>query len=127
MNTEYLNLEIITPDGKSLQEKQVDVVVFRRKERRFEIGSEIALFPRHAPLLIRIPVAPVRYRKGEQTWYVAVGGGFVEIKGNEVLVVTPRFEKIRSDEPAPSIKARHITDQWRRERKEFQKEMVGYL
>ncbi len=127
MNEKYLVLEIVTPDGKSMKEKQVDVMVFRRREKHFELGSEIALFPRHAPTLIRIPIAPLRYRKGEQTWHVAVGGGFVEIKENQVLVVTPRFEKIRSDEPAPSIKARHITDQWRRERKDFQKEMVGYL
>lgn len=127
MKGEYLVLQIVTPDGQSLKEKQVDVVVFRRKEKRFELGSEIALFPRHGPTLIRIPIGPLRYRKGEQTWYVAVGGGFVEIKENQVLVVTPRFEKIRSDEPAPSMKARHITDQWRLEQKEFQKEMVGYL
>jgi F0F1-type ATP synthase epsilon subunit len=127
MKGEYLVLQIVTPDGQSLKEKQVDVVVFRRKEKRFELGSEIALFPRHAPLLIRIPVAPVRYRKGERTYYAAVGGGFVEIKENQVLVVTPRFEKIRPDEPAPPRKARHITEQWQREQKEFQKEMVGYL
>jgi len=127
MKGEYLVLQIVTPDGQSLKEKQVDVVVFRRKEKRFELGSEIALFPRHAPTLIRIPVAPVRYRKGERSYYVAVGGGFVEIKENQVLVVTPRFEKIRADEPIPSRKARHITEQWRQEQKEFQKEMVGYL
>ncbi len=127
MNGEPLVLEIVTPDGKSLKERQVDVVVFRRREKRFELGSEIAVFPRHAPALIRIPVAPLRYRKGDQTQYVAVGGGFAEIKGNQVLVVTPRFETVRSDEPAPSIKARHITDQWRQEQREFQKEMVGYL
>jgi F-type H+-transporting ATPase subunit epsilon len=127
MKGEYLVLQIVTPDGQSLKEKQVDVVVFRRKEKRFELGSEIALFPRHAPTLIRIPVAPVRYRKGERTYYVAVGGGFVEIKENQVLVVTPRFEKIRSDEPVPLRKARQITEQWQREQKEFQKEMVGYL
>ena len=127
MNGAYLVLQIITPDGQSLKEKQVDVVVFRRKEKRFELGSEIALFPRHAPTLIRIPVAPVRYRKGERTYYVAVGGGFVEIKENQVLVVTPRFQKIRPGEPVPSRKARHITEQWRQEKKEFQREMVGYL
>ena len=127
MKDEYLVLQIVTPDGQSLKEKQVDVVVFRRKEKRFELGSEIALFPRHAPTLIRIPVAPVRYRKGERSYYVAVGGGFVEIKENQVLVVTPRFEKIRADEPIPSRKARQVTEQWRQENKEFQREMVGYL
>ncbi len=127
MKGEYLVLKIITPDGQSLKEKQVDVVVFRRKEKRFELGSEIALFPRHAPTLIRIPVAPVRYRKGARTYYVAVGGGFVEIKENQVLVVTPRFEKIRVDEPMPSKKAGQVTEQWQQEKKEFPREMVGYL
>jgi F-type H+-transporting ATPase subunit epsilon len=127
MNGEYLVLQIVTPDGQSLKEKQVDAVIVRRREKRFELGSEIALFPRHAPTLIRIPVAPLRYRKGERTAYVAVGGGFLEIKVNQVLVVTPRFERIKSDDPAPSIKARQITEQWRREQKDFQKEMVGYL
>ncbi len=127
MRNEYLVLQFVTPDGESLKEKQVDVVVFRRKEKCFELGSEIALFPRHGPTLIRIPAAPVRYRKGERTYYVAVGGGFVEIKENQVLVVTPRFEKIQADEPVPSREAKHITEQWQREQKEFQKEMVGYL
>ena len=127
MNGEHLVLQIITPDGRSLRATQVDAVVFRRKEKRFELGSEIALFPRHAPMLIRIPVAPVRYRKGEETTDVAVGGGFVEIKDNEILVVTPRFEKIRADDPVPSVKARLKAEQWRREQREFQKDMVGYL
>jgi F-type H+-transporting ATPase subunit epsilon len=127
MKDEYLVLQIVTPDGQSLEEKHVDVVVIRRREKRFELGSEIALFPRHAPALIRIPVAPVRYRKGERTYYIAVGGGFVEIRENQVLLVTPRFEKIRADEPMPSRKVRQVTEQWQDEKKEFQREMVGYL
>jgi len=127
MNGEHLALQIVTPDGQSLTETQIDVVVFRRKEIRFELGSEIAVFPRHAPMLIRIPAAPVRYRKGDDTTHVAVDGGFVEIRKNEVVVVTPRFEKVRSDDPTPSLTARHMTERWRREHKEFQREMVGYL
>ena len=127
MKGEQLVLQIITPDGQSLSETQVDHVVFRRKEMHFELGSEIAVFPRHAPMLIRIPVAPVRYHKGDDITHVAVSGGFVEIRGNEVVVVTPRFVKIRPDDPAPSLTAWHMTEQWRQEHKEFGREMVGYL
>jgi F-type H+-transporting ATPase subunit epsilon len=127
MNSEHLVLQIITPDGKTLKEKQINVLVVRRKEKRFELGSEIAVFPRHAPTLIRIPIAPLRYRKEERTTYVAAGGGFVEIKDNQILVVTPRFEKIRSDDPAPSLTAWRMTEQWRQEHKEFRREMIGYL
>jgi F-type H+-transporting ATPase subunit epsilon len=127
MNSEHLILHIITPDGQSLKEKHVDAVVVRRREKHFELGSEIALFPRHAPMLIRMPVAPLRYRKGERTLYVAVGGGFMEIKDDQIVVVTPRFEKIPTDDPLPAASARRRIEQWRQERREFQKDMVGYL
>jgi F-type H+-transporting ATPase subunit epsilon len=127
MNGEHLLLQIITPDGQSLKEKQVDAVVVRRREKRFELGSEIALFPRHAPMLIRMPVAPLRYRKGERTLYVAVAGGFMEIKDDQIIVVTPRFERMPADDPLPAASARRRTEQWRSEHREFQKEMVGYL
>jgi F-type H+-transporting ATPase subunit epsilon len=127
MNGEHLMLQIITPDGQSLKEKQVDAVVVRRREKRFELGSEIALFPRHAPMLIRMPVAPLRYRKGERTLYVAVAGGFMEIKDDQIIVVTPRFERMPADDPLPAASARRRTEQWRSEHREFQKEMVGYL
>jgi F-type H+-transporting ATPase subunit epsilon len=127
MNGEHLMLQIITPDGQSLKEKQVDAVVVRRREKLFELGSEIALFPRHAPMLIRMPVAPLRYRKGERTLYVAVAGGFMEIKDDQIIVVTPRFERMPADDPLPAASARRRTEQWRSEHREFQKEMVGYL
>jgi F-type H+-transporting ATPase subunit epsilon len=127
MKPQQLSLQILTPDGRSLKEHDVDAVIVRRKERRFELGSEVAILPRHAPILIRVPIAPLRYRKGGRTFYLVVGGGFVEIKRNQVLVVTPRFEEIRSDETDPSKKARQRAAQWLRERREFRKEIVGYL
>ena len=127
MNPERLNLQVISPDGRSLQVQDVDAVIVRRKERRFEQGSEVAIFPLHAPTLIRIAVAPLRYQKGGRTEYVVTGGGFVEVKGNQVLVVTPRFEEIGPDEPDPSKKTKHRAAQWLREQTEFQKEIVGYL
>ncbi len=127
MNSERLELHIVTPDGQSLTETRIDLVVFRRKEHRFESGSEIAVFPRHAPLLIRIPVAPIRYRQADTTTHVAVGGGFAEVKENQVVVVTPRFAKIGADDPHPSRAALRLTRQWQKELKDFRKEMVGYL
>lgn len=92
MTAARLRLELITPDGHVLEEDGVEVVVFRRCEARFELGSEIAIFPGHAPTLVRIPDAPLRYRKDGRTVKLRVGGGFVEVKGGRVLVVTPRFE-----------------------------------
>jgi F-type H+-transporting ATPase subunit epsilon len=127
MNPVRLNLQVISPDGRSLQVQDVGVVIVRRKERRFEQGSEVAIFPLHAPTLIRVPIAPLRYQKGGRTQYLVVGGGFVEVKGNQVLVVTPRFEEISPDEPDSSKTAKNRAAQWLREQREFRKEIVGYL
>lgn len=127
MNEGKLSVEIVTPEGHSLKESLVDEIVFRRKERQFEVGSEVAILPLHGPLLIRVPIAPVRYRIGRKTYYLTVAGGFVEVKKDRVLVVTPRFEPVPAEEPHPLARARKTARQWRKEMTEFQKEMIGYL
>lgn len=127
MKIGHLVLQIITPDGQSLRITHVDAVVFRRRERRFELGSEIAIYPNHAPLLVRIPIAPLRYRRGDRMSYLALGGGFAEIRANQVLVMTPRFVAVQPEEPEPWAMAAQLTQQWRRERRDFQQEMVGYI
>ncbi len=86
-----MQLEIIAPDGERLAADAVDEVVVRRREPRFELGSEIAIFPGHAPMLIQLPDAPVRYRSRGQTFHVIAAGGFVEVKRDRVLIVTPRL------------------------------------
>lgn len=125
--TEKLSLEVITPDGVGLKESEIDVVVFRRREKRFEWGSEIAIFPLHAPLLVRIPVAPVRYRRGSQTFFLAVAGGYVEVKNNRITIITPRFKMLPLEEAHPSSESKKICQEWSREQHDFQSDMVGYL
>lgn len=126
MTARKLVLEIVTPDGPALSEEAVDVVVFRRRERRFELGSEIAVFPLHAPMLVRIPVAPARYRKGGRTVHVVVGGGFAEVRRDRVLIVTPRCERVAAGEPDPASSARELGRRWRRELRGLPEEMIGY-
>lgn len=126
MSARELVLEIVTPDGTALREGRVDAVVFFRRERRFEVGSEIAIFPLHAPTLVRLPVAPARYRKDGRTLHLALGGGFAEVKRERVLVVTPRCESIPPEEPDPLSRAREVCRRWRRDVRDFQKEMIGY-
>ena len=101
-----LTLEIVTPDGVAVREERVEVVVLRRRERRFERGSEIAVFPLHGPLLVRLPVAPVRWRIEEarpqgRLWAVKVEGvsgrtAAEGLVGAEVLV--PREELAEAGE-----------------------------
>jgi F0F1-type ATP synthase epsilon subunit len=126
VNPRTLVLEIVTPDGVALRESSVDAVVFRRRERRFELGSEIAVFPRHAPLLVRIPVAPVRFHQRGATVHLAVGGGFAEVLEDRVRIVTPRVHRVSVDEPNPLSTARAVCREWRRATSDFRYDMAGY-
>ena len=114
MRPRALTLEIVTPDGLALQEDGVEVIILHRREPRFEVGSEIAIFPLHAPLLVRLAVAPVRYRKGAATVHLAVGAGFSEVMGDRVVIVTPRCERVPATDLDPSASAEELCDRWRR-------------
>lgn len=126
MTAANLILEILTPDGQSLRET-VQKVIFRRREKRFELGSEVAVYPLHGPMLLRIPAAPVRYEAGGKTRYLAVAGGFVEVNRNRVLVLTPKFELAAQDEPDPRARVGKIAEAWRMEVRDIRRAMIGYF
>lgn len=86
--------EVITPERVVLKEEEVDYVVVRRIEPGVELGSEVGIFPEHAPLLLRLPVAPVRYRKNEEIHYLVVAGGFLEVKEDHLVILSPAAEKV---------------------------------
>lgn len=126
MNKGKLSLQIVTPDGDVLKEGLAEQVVFRRKEKRIELGSEVAIYPLHGPALIRIPIAPVRYRANRRTYHLAVAGGFAEVKRRRVLVVTPRFELMDPEKPNPRARAKRTAEAWREEILKFREAMIGY-
>ncbi|MDH4138954.1 MAG: hypothetical protein OEV43_00070 [Coriobacteriia bacterium] len=119
-------LEIITPDGKSFVAEDIEQVVFRRREHVHEQGSEVALFPLHGPLLMRIPCTPVRYSCGGEIRHLVLGGGFVQVKGSKVLCVTPRFQAVGVDSPEARNVAKRIADQWLAEATDFIGSMTGF-
>ena len=126
MNNDRLSLEIVTPDGDVLKEEHTEEIVFRRKEKYFEPGSEISILPLHGPALIKIAVAPIRYRTSEKTYHLATAGGFVEIKKGRVLVVTPRFELMDPEKPNPRLRAKKTTQEWRDSVRTDRHAMIGY-
>jgi F0F1-type ATP synthase epsilon subunit len=126
MSPRTLALEIVTPDGVALQESDVDMVVFHRRESRFDPGSEIAIFPLHGRLLVRIAVAPARFLKGGQTVHLALRGGFAQVLHDQVLIVTPRLEQVSPAEGNPPAAARELCRRWRGEVVDLEEELVGY-
>src|SRR3954468_20577577 len=76
-----LRLEIVTPEAKAYSE-DVDFVLLPGSE------GELGIYPNHVPVLTTLKPGELRVLKGGREISMAVGEGFVEIKGDAVSVLT---------------------------------------
>ena len=81
-----LTLEVVTPDRAIIKE-QVDEVVLPGSEGSFGV------LPGHAPLLATLQVGEMWYRKGQETHYLVLAFGFVEVLPDKVTVLAHIAEK----------------------------------
>ena len=76
-----LKLEIVTPEAKVYSE-DVEMVTLTG------VDGEMGVYPNHVPLMTQLVAGEVAVRKGGQPYYLAVGDGFVEIRGDRVSILT---------------------------------------
>ena len=76
-----LKLEVVTPEAIAYSE-DVDFVVLPGSE------GELGVFPRHVPVLTALQPGELRILKDGHETALAVGEGFVEIKGDAISVLT---------------------------------------
>jgi len=80
-----LHLEVITPEQR-VYEDDVDMVIAP--------GSEgyLGILPHHAPLLTALGPGEFRVKKGGVEETLAVFGGFMDVRGDRVVVLTDAAE-----------------------------------
>jgi F-type H+-transporting ATPase subunit epsilon len=88
MAEKELLLEVVTPDRLVLS-TEADVVVCPGVEGQFGV------LVNHVPFLSALEIGEMYYRKGGQTEYLAVSGGFAEVSGAKVTIVAEAAEKGR--------------------------------
>src|SRR5947207_14314099 len=76
-----LKLEIVAPEEKIYSEV-VEMVTLPGSE------GELGVYPKHVPLLTTLNPGELRVRKRGRETMMAIGEGFVEIKGDAVAVLT---------------------------------------
>ncbi len=76
-----LRLEIVTPDATAYSE-DVEMVTLTGSE------GELGIYPNHVPLLTTLRPGELRVLKGGRETFLAVGEGFVEVRGDGVSVLT---------------------------------------
>jgi F-type H+-transporting ATPase subunit epsilon len=94
-----LKLEIVTPEAKIYSE-DVEMVTLPASE------GEMGVYPMHVPLMTQVNAGELVVRKNGQDHFLAVGGGFVEITGDHVAVLTDMAIKADDIDEAKAEEAR---------------------
>ena len=84
--TDRLTLEIATPTRLAVSEP-VDEVVAPGIEGYFGV------LPGHAPFLTTLGIGEVLYRAGRDERYLAVAGGFAEVRNDKVIILADSAER----------------------------------
>ena len=84
-----LKLEMVTPYKRVLSE-EVDEITAPG------FIGELGILPEHTPLLTTLKVGELSYKKGSETFHVAVNWGYLEVENNAVTVLVDTAE--RADE-----------------------------
>jgi F-type H+-transporting ATPase subunit epsilon len=82
----HLRLEFVTPE-RALVHDDVDEVEIPGEDGYFGV------LPGHAPLLAALRPGELWYRKGGETYYAFVAGGFVEVLPDRVAILAQVAEK----------------------------------
>ncbi len=93
-----LSLEIITPE-KTVVKDEVDVVEATGAE------GEFGIMPGHTQFLTVLKVGEIRYRKGNETVYLASSGGFAEVVEDKVTLLLDTAERAQDIDVARAKKA----------------------
>ncbi|MEG9296090.1 F0F1 ATP synthase subunit epsilon [Mangrovibacillus sp. Mu-81] len=80
-----LKVNIVTPDGP-VYDSEVEMVSTKAQ------SGELGILPGHIPMVAPLQIGAVRLKKGSNTELVAVSGGFLEIRPEQVTILAQSAE-----------------------------------
>lgn len=94
-----LAFEIITPE-KTVFKDEVDEIVVPT------VKGEIAILPNHVNLLTQVSPGELIVKKGENTYPIAITGGFLEVNNNKISILADYAIRAQDIEVARAEEAR---------------------
>lgn len=83
MKTVLVN--VVTPDGP-VYDSDVEMVSVKAQ------SGELGILPGHIPMVAPLQIGAVRLKKGSGTEFVAVTGGFIEVRPDKVTILAQAAE-----------------------------------
>jgi len=92
MAESQFKFQIVTPDGVQLDES-IDELTAP------SVDGQFGVLPGHRPMLASLGTGIISYSKAGVVTQVAIGPGFVEIHGDQAVVLTDKFSTKASVDP----------------------------
>jgi F-type H+-transporting ATPase subunit epsilon len=80
-----MNVSVVTPDGKVFDD-EVDMVSVKTTE------GGLGILPNHIPLVTPLTIGAVRIKKDSVITLVAITGGIMEVRGDQVNILAESAE-----------------------------------
>ena len=98
-----LKLEIVTPEAKIFSD-DVDMVTLTGTE------GEMGILPQHMPLMTQLVAGEIIAQKGKDTFFLAVGDGFVQVTGDRVAILTDMAIQADNIDEVKAEEARRLAE-----------------
>ncbi|WP_141430976.1 F0F1 ATP synthase subunit epsilon [Bacillus sp. 03113] len=80
-----IKVSVVTPDGP-VYESDVDMVITKAQ------SGELGILAGHIPLVAPLQIGAVRLKKGGNYEFIAVSGGFLEVRPEQVTILAQAAE-----------------------------------
>ena len=99
-----IKLDIVTAEGVVFSE-DVDVVVAPGVE------GQLGILPHHAPLMTMLQPGELLVRKGGEEFFLAVSGGFLEVRPDRIIVLADTAERVEEIDIARAEEAKRRAEE----------------
>ncbi|HEY32193.1 MAG TPA: F0F1 ATP synthase subunit epsilon [Dehalococcoidia bacterium] len=99
-----IRLDIVTAEQLVFSD-DVDIVVAPG------IDGELAILPRHAPLMTMLQPGELRVRKGGEETFMAITGGFLEVRPDRITILADAAERAEDIDAARAEEAKRRAEE----------------
>jgi F-type H+-transporting ATPase subunit epsilon len=104
-----IRLDIVTAE-QSVYSEDVDMVIAPG------VQGQLGILPHHAPLMTMLEPGELVVRKGSEEFYLAVSGGFLEVRPDRVIVLADSAERAEEIDIARAEEAKRRAEKRLEER-----------
>ena len=106
-----IKVSVVTPDGP-VYESDVEMVSTKAQ------SGELGILPGHIPMVAPLEIGAVRLKNGRKTEFVAVSGGFLEVRPDQVTILAQSAEQSSEIDVERALRAKERAEQRLHERKQ---------